>query len=208
MRSIEWKDVTGTEGCWYHRRGTVVIDAGRGTVTIDLCVPPEAGPSLTIQFTKTVPATRLGTIRLRATRRQDTCRYESLSAATTDKQMNAVLMNYHRFPGTINYHIRVLLNHEARHIEQAMSDQAMSDLAIDARRRAEEEASRENRRRDARSKALAETVPDHLTDFAKPGPVSRSGKGGVRTAHIARSPRRTKRTKLAKATKRTKKRHR
>jgi hypothetical protein len=30
---MEWEDMTYAEGCRYHRRGTVVIEAGRGTLT-------------------------------------------------------------------------------------------------------------------------------------------------------------------------------
>ena len=182
MKLIGWTNVTRAEGCRYHRRGTVV--ERRGTFTIDVCVPTEAGPWLTIQFTN---ITRLP-------RRQDTCRYESLSDAMTDTQMSCVVIRYYRFPAMVIYQIRELLERDARHIDQAMLDQA----------RAEEQVSRENLRRDAYSKDLAATVPDGQTDFAKPSRLSRSGRGGVRTAHFAR----TRRTKGTKGTKRTKKKPR
>jgi hypothetical protein len=111
MQKIEWTDVTSAEGCRYHRRGAAVIEAGRGTLTIDVCVPLQATPWLTIRFTKTVGVTR----------RQDTCRYESLSVAMANKLLKCWMALRHPFEAAIIDEIWKLLKPDAPHIDQAMN---------------------------------------------------------------------------------------
>lgn len=173
MGTLNWQDSTRSEGCRYHRHGTIIIEAGRGSIKIDVCVPSELAspPQLKITFTKT-----LG----------DRIENESYSAVAAGVSLArpAIRDRFgklgHRFADVVAGHVQELLDSDAKPIDQALND-SLPVLPL-------EEARRLAGLRRGHRPADSQTgeVPDGYTDFGKPDVLSRSGKGGMKTSRVAR----------------------
>jgi hypothetical protein len=176
MASLTWRDLTAAEGCRYHRRGSIPIEQGTGHIQVDICVPAEVQSDglIVVSIERVRGQTRIQ----QKWKTDDPCSIEVLPRTL------AMLRDLgHPWPDGHAERIHVLFRRDAKLLQDALR-QVSRDRQLS-----------EQRVRSSLSRTGRPGLPSFreagnaAASLGKPGPISRRGRGGIKTSYVAKKRR-------------------